>query len=137
MNADVTRDNLKEQWKVETNDRYQKVVGTVMGLATGALVLPILFLRDFLSVPQGKPLLNYLCSTIYWSWALLALSILSGTVFYYASAKWIKQAWGQKTCLPAQAIENILDVSFWLKIVLFLVGVSLFLLFAATHRVIS
>ena len=137
MNTEVTKENSEEQWKIETNDRYQKVIGTIMGLATGSLVLPVLFLRNFLSVPEDKPLLNYLCGSIYWSWALLALSIFSGTVFYYVSAKWVKQAWGQKTWLSAKAIENILDVAFWLQIVCFLIGVALFLFFAATHKVTS
>lgn len=91
MNTKTT----KEQWKIETNDRYQKVTGTIIGLATASLVLPILFLRNFLAIPENKSLDIYLCSLIYWSWVLFALSILSGTVFYYLSAKWVKQAWGQ------------------------------------------
>lgn len=137
MNTKITRENSKEQWKIETNDRYQKVIGTVMGLATASLVLPVLFLRNFLSVPQDKPLLNYLSGSIYWSWILLVLSIFSGTVFYYVSAKWIKHAWGQKTWLSATVIENILDVALWLEIVFFMIGISLFLFFAATIKVNS
>jgi hypothetical protein len=130
----MTTDNSKEQWKIETNDRYQKVVGTIMGLATGSLVLPVLFLRSFLSVPGDRPLLNYLCGSIYWSWILLGLSVISATVFYYVSAKWVKHAWGQSTWLSPKTIERTLDVVFWIQIVSFLLGIGLFLFFAATHK---
>ncbi|MBS1115348.1 MAG: hypothetical protein H6Q94_1077 [Nitrospirae bacterium] len=137
MNTEITKDIPKEQWKIETNNTYQKVVGTIMGLATASLVLPVLFLRNFLSVPQEKPLVNYLCGSIYWSWALLALSIFFGTIFYYVSTKWIKQAWGQRTYLSANTIENILDLTFWLEIIFFIMGICLFVFFAVTYKVTS
>jgi hypothetical protein len=138
MNTKITKDNIpKDQWKIDTNDRYQKVVSTIMGLATASFFLPVLFLRNFISVPEDKPLFNYLCRSIYWSWILLALSILSGTVFYYVSAKSIKQAWGQKTRFSTKTIEITLDLAFWLEIVFFLIGIGLFIFFAVTHKVTS
>ena len=136
MNTKTTGDNIpKEQWKIDVNDRYQKVVSTIMGLATASLIFPVLFLRNFLSVPQEKPLVNYLCGLVYWSWSFLVLSIVSGTIFYYLSAKWVKHAWGQKTWPSSKCIENILDLTFWLEILFFLLGIGLFVLFAATYKV--
>ncbi len=137
MNTEAHREKAKDQWKIEINDRYQKVISTIIGLATASLVLPVLFLRNILSIPQEEPLLNYLDGIIVCSWFLLFLSIFSGTVFYYVSAKWIKHAWGQKTWLSATKIEKILDVTFWVAIVFFLIGLVLFLCFAVTLKVNS
>jgi hypothetical protein len=113
---------------------YQKVVNTVMGLATASLILPVFFLRNFLSVPQDEPLVNYLYGSIYWSWIFLVLSIVSGTIFFYVSAKWIKQAWRQKTWLSAKVTERILDFAFALQIIFFLIGIGLFVFFAVTYK---
>ena len=46
------------KWKIDTNDRYSKIVVTVISLATGSLVLPTLFLREFLGVPKEKALVS-------------------------------------------------------------------------------
>ncbi len=127
----------KEQWKIEVNDRYQKVISTLMGLATASLVLPVLFLRSFLSVPQNQPLSNYLCDSIYWSWTFWCLSVVSGTIFYYLSAKWVKNAWGQKTSLTPKAIEISLDWAFWLTCFFFIIGLCFFVNFAVTFKVAS
>ena len=138
MKTKITGDPIpKEQWKIDVNDRYQKVVSTIMGLATASLVFPVLFLRNFLSVPQEKPLVDYLCDSVYWSWTFLALSIVSGTIYYYLSAKWIKDAWGQKTWLSSKTIENTLDWTFGLQIIFFLLGIALFVLFAVTYKIAS
>ncbi len=48
-------------WMVETDDRHNKIVATGISLATGSLVLPVFFLREFLGVPKEKalaPVLN-------------------------------------------------------------------------------
>jgi hypothetical protein len=136
MKTKIGSDTMpKEQWKIDANDRYQKVVSTIMGLATAALVLPVLYLRNFLSVPQEKPLVDYLCGSVYWSWVLLTLSIIAGTIYYYLSAKWIKHAWGQKTLLSSKSIENALDWTFWIQVLFFLLGMGLLVLFFVTYKV--
>ena len=42
--------------KVKTNERYNQIVRRVISLATAALVLPALFLREFLGVPKETAL---------------------------------------------------------------------------------
>src|SRR5258708_36681133 len=45
-----------EKWRVETNDRYSKIVATIISLSTASLILPVLFLREFLGIPKRKTL---------------------------------------------------------------------------------
>src|SRR5438132_11260343 len=42
--------------KIEVNDRLCALVDVLLGLSTGALVLPTVFLRSFLGVPETRPL---------------------------------------------------------------------------------
>jgi len=117
---------------IKVNDQYQKVVGAILGLSTGSLVLPVLLLRDLLSVPTGRPLFTYLNWKIYCSWAALAISIVLAIAYYYLSAKWIKQAFGQPLecgCL-SNKLENLLDWCFWIVVLFFIVGLGCFLVFA-------
>lgn len=118
--------------KIKVNDQYQKVVGTILGLSTGSLVLPVLFLKDFLSVSNGQPLITHLNWKIYCSWALLAITIILAIVYYYFSAKWIKQVFGQplKRGWISNKLENVLDWCFWMVVVFFIVGLTCFLAFA-------
>jgi hypothetical protein len=118
-----------QNWRIEVNDRYQKVVDVVLGLATASLILPILFLRTFLGLPETTPVLPKLNRWAFAGWGLLLISMLFGIVFYYASAKWVKLALGQPLCLSARALENVLDIVFWLMVACFLVGLICMLLF--------
>lgn len=121
-------------WKIEVNDRYQKVLGTVIALATAALVLPVLFLREFLAIPKDKGLVGFLDWPIYLSWALLTASVIAGVFFYYLSAKWIKSAWGQPVAISSGRLESSLDWSFWLSVATFILGIVSFLLFITSFR---
>src|SRR5213079_885171 len=49
-------DDRPERWKIEVNDRYQKVVDVIIGLATASLVLPPFLLRTYLGVQEGTAL---------------------------------------------------------------------------------
>jgi len=118
-----------QNWRIEVNDRYQKVVDVVLGLATASLILPILFLRTFMGVPESQPVLSKLNCWAYTAWVLLAPSIMFGAVFYYASAKWVKQALGQSVCLSERALERVLDTVFLLMVVCFLAGLIFLVLF--------
>ena len=122
------------QWKIEVNDRYQKVVATILTLSTASVILPVSFLRDILAIDKGKALIPYLGAPIYWSWAFLGFSILFGILFYYFSAKWVKQAWGIKTLFSTKIIEVILDFAFWLMVVFFILGIYEFVYFIITSE---
>jgi hypothetical protein len=100
-----------KQWMVETNERYSSVVATVISLATGSLVLPVFFLREFLGVPKEKALLPFLNVWAYLGWGCLGGSILLGVIYSWLSVKWVKSAWGEKTCLSEGNLECFMDVS--------------------------
>ena len=120
----------QDQWKIEVNDRLCAVVDAILGLSTAALVLPAVFLRSFLAVPESKSLAPLLRPSAYVAIVTFAVAIFLGLVFRYTAAKWVKQAWGQKTRLGSSTIEVILDWSFWLMVVAFFVGLGAFLCFA-------
>lgn len=82
----------QQKWKIDTNDRYNKIVATVISLATGSLVLPILFLRDFLGVTPGIAVAAFLDRWAYLGWGCLGGSILAGLLYSWASVKWVKGA---------------------------------------------
>src|SRR5437867_397199 len=114
----------QDQWKIEVNDRLCALVDVVLGLATGALVLPAVFLRSFLAVPESQSLLPMLRPSAYVAVVAFSVAIFLGLVFRYTSAKWVKQAWGKATGIGAVGLERILDWTFWLMVVAFLTGVA-------------
>lgn len=124
-------------WMVETNDRYSKIVATVISLATGSLVLPVLFLREFLGVPKEKALAPFLNGWALIGWGSLGISILFGLVYSWLSVKWVKSAWGQATRLSESALEALMDWTFVLMLVLFLTGVIATVIFFVTFHVIG
>jgi hypothetical protein len=126
-----------EKWKVETNDRYNKIVSSVITLATGALILPTLFLREFLAVPKEKALAPLLTCAAYIAWCCLGASILLGLLYSWISVKWIKQAWGQGIALSAKTLEAMMDWFFVLMMLLFVGGVAASVWFFVTVRAVS
>lgn len=115
-------------WRKDVNTYYQKVIDFLIGLATGALILPPILLQTYLGV-KDEPLLMFLDSWAFTSTGLFVLTIGSGIAFHYTSAKWLKQAWGQPTLLSGQAIERWMDWLFWSAIVGFIGGLACFLQF--------
>jgi drug/metabolite transporter (DMT)-like permease len=83
----------EDEWKLKTNAVYQEVMKSLMSLVTASLILPVLFIRDFLGVPSG-PIREQLRGPAYWSWIFLFASLLSGMVFYWFSAKYLKVVCG-------------------------------------------
>jgi hypothetical protein len=114
-----------EQWKIDVNSREQKFVDVVIGLATGALVLPALLLRTYLGVTD-QPLALFLDWPVYASWLSLFLAICLGVAFHYFSAKWVKHAWGVQIRIRPRILERIMDALFWATVFFFLMGLSLF-----------
>ena len=80
----------EDKWKLVVNANYQEVIKTLMSLTTASLVLPFLFIRNFLGVPEGKRLADYLPTSAYLFWGFLFLSLLCDMVFFWSSAKFIK-----------------------------------------------
>jgi hypothetical protein len=131
MNAPVVQ---PEKWKIDTNDRYSKIVATIISLATGSLLLPALLLREFLGVPKESALVQYLNGWAYFGWGSLGGSILFGLVYSWLSVKWVKRAWGQPTLFSEGFLRFTMDFSFDLMLGLFLVGVIAIVWFFITFR---
>lgn len=122
--------DLPDQWRIEVNDRLCALVDVLLGLSTGALILPIVFLRTVLGVPESQALSQHLRPSAYIAFFCFGFAIFLGLLFRYTSAKWVKLAWGHPTKLGTAAIEGILDWSFWLMVGSFFVGLISFLSFA-------
>jgi len=95
-----------------------------LSLATGALALPILFIRQFLGVPEGKPIRAFLTSSAWLGWFCLGLTILLGLAYSWVSIKWVKSAFDEPTSLSPLWLECCADVLFVLMMIAFLVGVG-------------
>jgi hypothetical protein len=123
-----------KQWKIATNDRYGKIVATVMSLATGSLLIPAFFLRELLGIPKEKSLVPFLNGYAYCGWLALALAIAFGLVYSWVSVKWVKAAWGQRTVFAESTLEAALECLFGSMLILFFVGVLLSGYFAVTFK---
>ena len=124
----------RDPWRLDTNNRYRDAVKVAMDLSTASLVIPIFFLRDIPKIPREQPLYQVLTCKIYWAWTCLGLALLLGFVFYYASAKWVRLAWGKEAGFfgvrtTDWVVERVLDVSFGGAIIAFVLGVGLILWF--------
>lgn len=126
---------MKEPWKIDTNDKYTEVVKTIMGLASAALLLPVFLAREFLGVDSKQPLSSVLGCSIYWAWFMLGCSVLAGVFFQYLSAKWVRIAWGKEAGIffskktKESTVELWMEISFWFCVLLFVLGVVLTLSF--------
>lgn len=127
-----------DKWRVETNDRYAKIVSSVTSLATGALVLPTLFLREFLGVPKETALLPSINWLAYVAWGGLSLSIILGLGYSWLSVKWVKFAWGiQIKHFPEARLNSWLDFLFVGMVLCFLAGILFLVFFFVTSHVAS
>ncbi len=120
-------------------NRYQKLVDAILSLATGSLILPTIFFREFLGVPKNQPLLNLLNWKIWMAWSFLTGSIILCFIYYYASAKWIKQAYGKELkftsiTITNKFVERVLDVSFFLLFIFFIFGIAVLLYFLLSFK---
>ncbi len=122
----------KEKWRIETNDRYQRVIGIIISLASGVLFLPLLLLKDILPIPKTGAAFDHLTLSVIMGWSLLGLSILSGVIFNYLSVKWVKQAWGQEIWFTSSRLEKLLDWTFWITAACYILGLIMIIYFAST-----
>jgi len=127
-----------ERWKLEVNDRYQRAVATVITLSTASLVAPIVFLKDAVVLGEGKSIVSLLDSSVYVGGVLLGLSIVSGVLYYYFSAKWVKMALVKTADVfwfstDEGFLEFALDATYFVMMVGFLAGAAFMLRFMATY----
>jgi hypothetical protein len=132
------RSECPGQWKLDVNDRYQHAVGIVTNLATAALVLPVLFLKDILGLSEAQSIANAFNAWAYTGWLLLASSILAAVVYYYSSAKWVKLAWNRQADMFGKPVsegfvENALDISYFVMMGGFVTGVGAILIYMLTY----
>lgn len=127
-----------ERWKLDVNDRYQKAVATVISLSTASLVSPIVFLKNVVILGEGKSIVSLLDGYAYTGWLLLAVSIVSGLLYYYFSAKWVKMALGKTADIcwihaKDGFVEGALDLTYFFMMGGFLAGTACMLKFMATY----
>jgi glucan phosphoethanolaminetransferase (alkaline phosphatase superfamily) len=121
-------------YRLDSNARYREVVKFVMTYALASITVPILFARNLLVLSANVSLVSIFDWKVYCSWLFCVLSILSGLVFYYASAVWIRLAWGKPSALFGiemndKRTESVLDWTFWLSISFWGIGFVLIILF--------
>lgn len=129
----MSEEHKNQEWKAKTNAEYQKVVASLISLSTATLVLSTLFLKDFIGLAAGVGLRGSLSLSVIAAWALLLISIACCLVYYYASAKWLKQAYGGVVKWSEHTIETCLDVTFWAAGGFFILGLLLLLTFMVTY----
>lgn len=132
----------KEPWVKDMNQQYQKVMSTIITLATSALILPTFFMRELLDIEASTSIIKELLKRKFWgiglsSWIFFSLSILCALLFFYFSANRIKDAWGATVeklfwirIKNRKTIRCWLYVSFNFSVVFFLLGIGSFILFA-------
>lgn len=123
------------EWKLKVNDQYQDAIKTLANLVTASLILPILFIRNFVGLKENEPIAGLLHWQAYWSWGLLGLSLLSGISFYIFSVKYAKVVCGGKS-LSEDTLERWRDRSIWGVLLGFVFGIFFlfsFFVYVARH----
>ncbi len=129
----------KFPWRLATNERYREVIRLLIGLSSTTLLLPVFFARQFLAIDATKPLREIFSQSLYWSWGILILSIFSGILFHFLSAKWVRLAWEKPVGIfgmnaSENFIENMLTTSFWFTALSFIGGLGLILIFFTNYQ---
>ena len=120
------------EWKSKANAEYQKVISSIFSLSTAALVIPTLFLKDFLGLAPGASLRVALSWPVYLAWVFFFSAIFCCVFYYYASAKWLKKAYGGHVKWLEESIEKCLDRTFWTAVLFFISGLVGLVIFMAT-----
>ena len=126
-----------EQWKLDVNDRYARGVSVVTSLSTAPLVLPMLYLKNIAAADTTKPRTDSLSCLVYFVLVCLGVSIISSVIYYYFSAKWVKNAWGETPDIfdrpiTGSSIEKWLDRSLFFMMSGFLIGLGCIVYFVAS-----
>src|SRR5262245_55486251 len=98
-------------WKLVVNANYQDLFKILMSLTTASLVVPFFLIKNFLAVPRGKSLSDYLPRAAYWFWALMFASLVCDAVFFYASTKFLKVVSGGTGPWSENTLELMRDTA--------------------------
>jgi hypothetical protein len=106
---------MMERWSVTAKDCTQ--------MATAALVLPTVFIRNLLSVPENDEIWSKLDWPFITSWSCLGVAILTGLTYQITVARLMQHALG-----ATGAPKLYPRVQFWTMIGAFLLGLAFFVL---------
>ena len=121
------------EWRSKAVAEYQKITASLISLSSTALVLPTLFLKDFVGLKAGDSLRNAVSCSVIIAWCFFFITIFCCLIYYYASAKWLKQAYGGTLKVSESCVEHWLDFSFWVAGITFIMGLILLLNFMVTY----
>ncbi|NQU84183.1 MAG: hypothetical protein HQ541_00325 [Mariniphaga sp.] len=113
------------------NDEFEKMMSgyisvakSIIQLAVGSLILPIIFLRDILGIQEGFPLKPHLNFWFYLSWGMILVSIAFGLLYQSHACQRIERKFGD--ILKESKLPNwlfiIMFTSFFIGIAAFVVG---------------
>jgi hypothetical protein len=120
--------DMNEPWKLDTNNKYSEVIKSIFGLSTASLLLPVFFARNILDIESKVTLISVFSWPIYTAWMAFSFAIFLCIFYQYASAKWIRLAWGKEAGLfwcashKERTIEIWMEVCFWGSVVAFFIG---------------
>jgi hypothetical protein len=118
----------EDLWKVTVSAQYQEAMKIPINWATACLALPIIFLRWGGGVNANGVALARLGPAAYLSWLFLGLSLISGFLFFGASAKFVKAVSGgypEEECVRLETFfERMRDISAAATLLLFGLGVA-------------
>lgn len=127
MSASAALPLAKDEWKLKVNAQYQEAIKLLANLVTASLILPIVFVKNFVGVKDSESIAGHLNARAYWGWGFLFASVVCGGVFYWASAKYVKLVCGGKESWSEDTYEIIRDASIFGMVVSFVVGLAVLL----------
>jgi hypothetical protein len=122
MSSPVSLPLPKDEWKLKVNAQYQEAIKILANLVTASLVLPILFVKNFIGLKDNQSVAPYLHFQAYGSWILLFLSLVCGMAFFWSSAKYVKVVSGGEESFSEATFEGIRDSSILGMVLNFLMG---------------
>jgi hypothetical protein len=60
MTASVSLPLPKDEWKLKVNAQYQEAIKLLANLVAASLILPILFVKNFIGLKEGESIARYL-----------------------------------------------------------------------------
>ena len=116
----------KKEMVFKLNEKYQRAMSTIIQLSTGALIVPIVFIRNMFSITEEKPIREFVNWFLLASWVAFVMSIIFGCLYLAISPKYVQS----KTESDESEYEVISDWTYRLAMGLFLLGIILFGIFA-------
>jgi hypothetical protein len=130
---------MKEPWKLDTNNKYSEVIKSIFGLSTASLLLPVFLARNILGIKAETSLTKVFSWPVYTAWVSLAFAILLCILYQYLSAKWIRLAWGKPAGIlwdkntSEKTIETLMEICFWGSVLAFFIGLFFTVMYFAGY----